>query len=79
MFEVVDETADAFPLEAPDLWFVSAVPFLIQFLQQYEKMQSRPGASLDALRKDLQMGEFTALEFIREVCLVTPNFKEPGQ
>ena len=68
MIDVVDER-DAFPMEAPDLWFVSAVPFLVEFLRQYEAKKDRPGASLDMLRKDLTMGEFTSLEFIREVCL----------
>lgn len=68
MIEVVD-ARDAFPMEAPDLWFVSAVPFLVEFLRQYEGKQGRPGASIPALRKDLEMSEFTSLEFIREVCL----------
>jgi hypothetical protein len=69
MIEVVDETRDAFPMEATDLWFVSAVPFLVEFLRQYEKAQHRPGASVSALRRDLEMGECTAVEFVREVCM----------
>lgn len=69
MTDPAEEKRDAFPLEATDLWFVSAVPFLVEFLRQYEGKQHRPGASVSALRKDLEMGECTSLEFVREVCL----------
>jgi len=66
------EAQDLFPMEAPDLWFIEAAPFLVEFARQFTPKPYRPGVlrgDLETLAADLEAGERTALEFVREVCL----------
>ncbi len=63
-----------FPEGCADLWFVNAVPFAIEFVRRFH---DRNGAGSLARRvlagmiADLEMGEISALDMVRQVCMAS--------
>jgi len=66
-----------FPKHSPDLWFVEAVPFLLEFVRQYSRCaEASPVATLQRLKQDLEAGEWTALDLVRSICEASAKRKE---
>ena len=67
----------AFPADSPGLWFVEAVPFLLEFVRQYSRCaEASPVATLQRLKQDLEAGEWTALDLVRSICEASAKRKE---
>jgi hypothetical protein len=71
------ETAGPFPAGAPDLWMVEAVPFVLEFVRQYSRCaEASPVATLQRLKQDLEAGEWTALDLVRQICEASAKRRE---
>ena len=67
------KSAVMFPEGSEDLWFVSAVPFAIEFMRRFHDQSSVSLARrvLAAMIADLEMGEISALDMVRTVCIAS--------
>ena len=65
--------ARSFPAEAPEFWFVSAVPFTVAMLRYYHERSSFDAARevLARMISDLEAGEVGALDMVRDLCLAS--------
>jgi len=69
------EARDPYPASSPDLWFVDAVSYTIEMLRHFQGRAESPQvrAVLGRLMADLEMGEWSALDLVRELCRKTDS------
>lgn len=67
-----------FPDGDPNLWFVEAVPFAIEWIRYFKNRSTHPivGEVLGRMISDLEMGEVAAVDLVRDICLETSRRQE---